>query len=73
MLADRGAEAMRLGRFKDAIEAFKHLVRQDPQPLWRERLSDAYVGRARTLVDKRMFKEAAVVLENTLAPDGTVT
>jgi cellulose synthase operon protein C len=71
-LADRGAEAMRLGRFKEAIEAFKQLVRRDPQPLWQERLSDAYVGRARTLVGKGMLKEAAVVLENTLTPDGTV-
>jgi cellulose synthase operon protein C len=71
-LADCGAEAMRLGRFKEAIEAFKQLIRQDPQPCWRERLADAYAGRARALADKGMFKEAAVVLENTQAPDGTV-
>ena len=72
MLADSGVEAMRLGRFKDAIEAFKQLIRQDPQTCWRERLADAYAGRARTLADKGMFKEAAVVLENTQASDGMV-
>lgn len=72
VLAERGAEAMRLCRFKDAVEAFKLLIRQDPQPIWRERLADAYAGRARALADKGMFKEAAIVLENTLAPDGTV-
>jgi cellulose synthase operon protein C len=71
-LADCGAEAMRLGRFKDAIEAFKQLIRQDPQPCWQASLADAYAGRARALADKGMFKEAAVVLENTRAPDGTV-
>lgn len=72
ILADRGAEAMRLGRFKEAMEVFKQLARQDPQPQWTHRLADAYAGRARALADKGMFKEAAIVLENTLAADGTV-
>ena len=36
-------------------------------------LADAYGGRARDLAAKGMFKEAAMVLENTLAADGTVT
>ncbi len=71
-LAERGTDAMRLGRFKDAIEAFKQLARQEPQPEWRQRLADAYAARARALADKGMFKEAAIVLENTLTPDGLV-
>lgn len=71
-LAERGAESMRLGRFKDAIEAFKQLARLEPQPEWRQRLADAYAGRARALADKGMFKEAAIVLENTLTPDGMI-
>jgi hypothetical protein len=72
VLAERGAQAMQLGRFKEAAEVFKQLVRQDPQPQWSDRLADAYAGRARALAEKGMFKEAAIVLENTLRPDGTV-
>ncbi len=72
ILADRGAQAMQLGRLKEAVEIFKQLARQDPQPQWTRRLADAYAGRARALAEKGMFKEAAIVLENTLMPDGTV-
>ena len=72
VLADRGREALRQGRFKEAMEVFKQLARQDPQPEWTHRLADAYVGRAHALADKGMFKEAAMVLENTLSPDGTI-
>ena len=71
-LAERGAEALRLGRFKDATDIFKQLARQDPRLEWRQRLGDAYAGRARVLAEKGMFKEAAIVLENTLAADGTI-
>jgi cellulose synthase operon protein C len=71
-LHERGAEALRLGRFKDATDIFKQLVRQDPRPEWTHRLGDAYAGRARVLAEKDMFKEAAIVLENTLAADGTI-
>src|ERR1700722_14842022 len=72
VLADRGAEALRLGRFKEALEVFKQLARQDPRPEWAQRLADAYAGRAHALANKGMFKEAAMVLENTLGPDGTL-
>jgi cellulose synthase operon protein C len=72
VLAERGAQAMRLGRFKDATDIFKQLMRQDPRPEWMQRLGDAYAGRARTLAEKGMVKEAAIVLENTLAADGTI-
>jgi tetratricopeptide (TPR) repeat protein len=72
VLAERGAQALRLGRFKDATEIFKQLIRQDPRPEWTERLADAYAGRARALAEKGMVKEATVVLENTLAADGTI-
>jgi tetratricopeptide (TPR) repeat protein len=71
-LAERGIESMRLGHFKDAIEALKQLVQQDARPEWRQRLVDAYAGRACSLADKGMFKEAAIVFENTLTPDGMI-
>lgn len=71
-LADRATDALRLGRFKDAIELLKRLIKQDPRPEWRNCLADAYAGRARALAAKGMFKEAEIVLGNTMAPDGTV-
>jgi tetratricopeptide (TPR) repeat protein len=71
-LAARAAEALQQERFKEAVELFKLVVRQEPRPEWQESLAAAYAGRARILAAKGMFKEAAMVLENTLAPDGTL-
>jgi cellulose synthase operon protein C len=71
-LAVRAADSLRQERFKEAIELFKLMIRQDPRPEWKESLAVAYHGRARALAAKSMFKEAAMVLENTIAPDGTV-
>jgi hypothetical protein len=71
-LASRGAEALRLGDFKQAIELFRRLVKQDGRPEWRVALADAYAGRARILAAKGMFEEAEVALSKTAAPDGMV-
>ena len=68
----QATEALRLERFREAVELLKPLVRQEPRPEWRHLLAEAYRGRARALAAKRMFKEAAIVLENTLAADGTL-
>ncbi len=70
ILPARAAEALQQERFKEAVELFKQLVRQDPRPEWKESLADAYGGRARALAAKGMFKEAAMVLENILALGG---
>ncbi len=71
-LPARAAEALQQARFKEAVDLFKQLVRQEPRPEWKQALADAYTGRARTLAAKGMFKEAAMVLENTLTPAGTL-
>ena len=71
-LPARATEALQQGKFKEAVELFKQLVRQDPRPEWKDSLADAYSGRARALAAKGMFKEAAMVLENTLSPAGTL-
>ena len=71
-LATRAAEALKQQRFKEAVELFKPMVRQDPRPEWKQSLAEAYRGRARALAAKKMFKEAAMVVENTLGPDGTL-
>lgn len=72
VLAVRGTEALRQERFKEAIELFKLAIRQDARPAWKEALADAWRGRARDLAAKSMFKEAAMVLENTIASGGLV-
>jgi tetratricopeptide (TPR) repeat protein len=71
-LASRAAEAMRLGDFKQAIDLFRRLVKQDGRPEWRDALAEAYAGRARILAAKGMFEEAEIALSKTVAPDGTV-
>ncbi len=68
----QATEALRKERFREAVELLKPVVPQEPRPEWRQLLAEAYRGRARALAAKRMFKEAAVVLENTLAADGTL-
>jgi len=70
-LAAQAEEALRLEKFKDAIESFKQLVKQDPRPQWSEGLAEAYVGRARALAAKGMFKEAEIVLGNAARADGS--
>jgi tetratricopeptide (TPR) repeat protein len=74
VLEVRGRDALHLARFREAIDAFKPLVRLEPRVAWKEGLADAYQGRARELAAKSMFKEAAMVLENTAdsPPTGAV-
>lgn len=70
ILGERGLDALQRQRFKEAIDLFKQAIRTDPCPKWKEALADAYQGRARDLAAKGMFKEAAMVLENTMVPGG---
>jgi hypothetical protein len=72
ILAERGLDALQRERFKDAIELFKQAIRAEPRTDWRERLAEAYRGRARDLAAKGMFKEAGMVLENTIVVAGGV-
>src|SRR4051794_32521243 len=72
VLAERGAEDLKAGRFKEAAESFRQLVKIEPRPEWREALATAYVGRGRTLAAKGMYKEATMVFDNATDVDGTV-
>lgn len=69
-LPARAAEALQQNRFKEAVELYKQLVRQDPRPDWKQCLAESYSGRASVLAAKGMFKEAAMVFENALAHGG---
>jgi tetratricopeptide (TPR) repeat protein len=71
-LVAKATEALRLGDFKQAIELFKRLVKQDACPEWRDALAAAYAGRARMLAAKGLFEEAETALSKAAAPDGTV-
>src|SRR6266481_6073058 len=71
-LAVKATEALRLGDFKQAIDLFKRLVKQEARPEWRDALAEAYAGRARILAAKGMFEEAEIALSKTAAPDGTI-
>ena len=70
-LASQAEEALRREKFKDAIELFKQLVKREARPGWRDALADAYLGRAKALAAKGLFKEAEIVLGNA-APHGTI-
>ena len=71
-LAARAAEALRLSRFKEAIELYKQLLKGEARQDWRDALAAAYVGRAKALSAKGLFKEAEIVLGNAVALDGDV-
>lgn len=70
VLEKRGAEDLESGRFKEAVEAFRQLVRIEPRPEWRQSLVNAYVGRGRTLAAKGMYKEAPLLFDNAIGLDG---
>lgn len=55
---------MQAGKYREAVAAFKEMLRQEQRPEWIEALAEAYAGRARGLADKGMFKEAAVIWRN---------
>jgi len=58
------ADLLAKGRYKEAIEAYKQLVKKQPHEEWQAALAKAYLLRAQTLADKGMYKEAAVLWEN---------
>jgi hypothetical protein len=66
------AEAMRRGKFKEAIRLYKQLVKDEGLPKWSEGLAQAYAGRASELAARGLFEQAQILLDNTAAPDGTV-
>jgi len=72
-LAELGRQQVAAGRFKEAVESFKQLLKVQPDaPEVRALLGQAYLGRARGLAAKGMTKEARIVLENTADSRGLV-
>ena len=71
-LVARGAEQLAAGRFKEAVETYRQLVKAEARPDWRRALAEAYAGRAAALAGKGMYKEAALVFGNADAADDSV-
>lgn len=51
-------------RYKEAIDIYKKLLKQEDRQEWQEKLVAAYLGRAKALAEKGMFKEAIVFWES---------
>lgn len=58
------AKLLATGRYKDAIETYKRLLKKEQRDEWKTALAKAYLRRAQTLANKGMYKEAAVLWEN---------
>ncbi|MGF1527352.1 MAG: hypothetical protein ACFCBW_11230, partial [Candidatus Competibacterales bacterium] len=63
-LAKQAQDAMAAGLHREAIDAYKQLLKRHDQPEWRRALDDAYRARAAALAAKGMPKEAALTFES---------
>ena len=59
--AELAEATLAAGRFKDAIEQFKGLLKGERRPAWLAGLAAAYAGRAEQLAAKGMLKEAVAL------------
>lgn len=62
-LVVRGTNLLRQHNFKEAIPCFKQLMKVDGHA-WQDDLNLAYLGRARELAEKAMYKEAIILWNN---------
>jgi len=63
-LAAQAESHLHAGRFREAMDGYKKLLKHEQRPQWREALADAYLGRAEQVAAKGMYKEAAALWEN---------
>jgi len=63
-LEKKAADKLANGHYKEAIQTYKQLLKQEPRPKWQQALAKAYFLRAQSLADKQMYKEAVVFWEN---------
>ncbi|MBF0399216.1 MAG: hypothetical protein HQL90_00440 [Magnetococcales bacterium] len=64
-LTEQGNRCMQSGQWREAVETYKQLLKQDPTGGWEPLLSEAYEKRAGELAGKAMFKEAIILLDNS--------
>ncbi len=70
-LAEKAQAALAAGRHKDAIVAYKSLLKKERRGVWVTGLASAYAARACELACKGMFKEALVIWEQRATSCGT--
>jgi tetratricopeptide (TPR) repeat protein len=63
-LAVQAKSQLQAGRFREAMDQYKQLLKKEQRREWREALADAYLGRAEQLAAKGLHKEAAALWEN---------
>lgn len=56
--AGRAAAALSAGKFREAAELYKELLKRESTPEWKQGLADAYAGRAGQMAAKGMYQEA---------------
>ena len=69
-LVEQAEAHLQARRFRDALEAYKQLLKRESHDSWREALAEAYMGRAEQLAAKGMYKEAAALWENMASSCG---
>lgn len=52
------AAALSTGKFREAADLYKDLLKREPRPEWKQCLAQAYAGRAGQMAAKGMFQEA---------------
>ncbi len=60
----KAAEFLAKGKYKEATDAYKKLLKTEQKQEWQDGLATAYLLRAKSLAEKGMFKEAVVLWEN---------
>jgi hypothetical protein len=63
-LYQKAADKLANGYYKEAIQTYKQLLKKEPRQEWQQALAKAYLLRAQSLANKKMYKEAAVLWEN---------
>lgn len=63
-LARAASEHLASGRFRDAVDSYKRLVKEERRPQWVDGLARAYAGRAEQLASRGMEKEAIALWHN---------
>jgi len=56
--AAQAAAVLGAGKFREAADLYKELLKREPRPEWKQGLADAYAGRAGQMAAKGMFQEA---------------
>lgn len=60
----KAEEFLTKGKYKEATNIYKKLLKIEQRQEWKEGLAQAYLLRAKNLADKGMYKEAVVLWEN---------